>query len=168
MSGRVGVVAMVCAMAAVAAMAGAQQQVNRKQTETLLADFPPAVYETTQVSPNARRVAYVLRDQGKQTVWLDGKPQEAYDKVAALSFSPDSRWLAYAASRGGKWRIVVNGNQQAEYEAVGTPLFSPDSLKLAYVAKQADGKRVVVLNGKPSEPYDLISAGLLVSNASAA
>ncbi len=102
MSRRFGVAVMVCAVAAGAATVAAQQQVNRKQTETFLADFPPAVYNTTQVSPNARRVAYVRREQGKQTVWLDGKPQEAYDKVAALSFSPDSRWLAYAASRGGK------------------------------------------------------------------
>ncbi len=162
MSGRFGVAAILCVMAFLAATASAQQQVNRKQTETLLADFPPAVYATTQVSPNARRVAYVRHDQGKQTVWLDGKPQEAHDKVAALSFSPDSRWLAYAACRDGKWRIVVNGNPQAEYEAVGTPLFSPDSLKLAYVAKRADGKRVVVMHGKPSEPYELISAGLLI------
>ena len=93
-----------------AAMGGAAQaQVNRRHTETLLAPFPPEVYDSAVVSPDGRRIAYVEQAGDRQAAVIDGNREQAYDRVAALTFSPNSQWHAYAASAGGRWLLVVNG-----------------------------------------------------------
>jgi hypothetical protein len=79
-----------------------QTQVNRKHTETLLAPFPPEAYGSVMVSPDGRRIAYVLKANGGEKALVDGKEEKLYQQVASLTFSPDGKTLAYADTRHGR------------------------------------------------------------------
>lgn len=138
------------------AAALAQPQVNRKYKETLVGPFPKEVQATAIFSPDGMRAAWI-RDGN--TVFLDGKPQKPYAKVAALTFSRDAKWLAYAASDGNKWFLVVGDRQEAPFQRVGEPTFSYDSRRIGYVALQDNGSRVVVVNSKLGAPCDEVFDG---------
>ena len=142
----------------------AQAQVNRRHTETLLAPFPPEVYDSAVVSPDGRRIAYVEQAGDRQAALIDGNREQAYDRVAALTFSPNSQWHAYAASAGGRWLLVVNGREQPAYARVGRPTFSPNSRRLAYVALPAKGQPVSVVEvaQPPGKSYEEIFDGRIV------
>ena len=142
---------------------GVREGSQRKHGETLLAPFPPEVYDSAVISPDARRIAYVVASGRQKAVVVDGDLEEACDRIAGLLFSPNSKWHAYAARGADEWFIVINGRRQPGYQRVGPPVFSPDSKRLAYVALLADGKRTVVEAPKgPGASYDLISAGMIV------
>lgn len=141
---------------------GLLAQVDRPYTETLLGPFPAAVRDSAVVSPDGRRIAYVEKSAGRETVVVDGKPQTPCDRVMAIRFSPDGKWVSYAASEAGKWCAVVNARQQGTYDRVGPPVFSPDSRRLVYVAQLPDGNRAVVANNKPGKPYEQIFEGRIV------
>ncbi len=143
------------------ATAVAQTPAARKHTETLLAPFPAAVWDSAMVSPNVRRIAYVKQTATGRQVVVDGREEKPYEKVAGLTFSPDSRQTAYAATVGGKWFVVLGGVEGPPYEQVGLPTFSPDGRHLAYVALLADGQRVIVLDGKPGPPCEMVFEGLI-------
>ncbi len=142
------------------ASAVAQNEVNRRYTETSLGFFPPGVHESAVLSPDGRHVAYVESAAGER-VFLDGKEQKSYEQVAGLEFSHDGSRLAYAAKRDDRWYVVVDGRESPGYQRVGMPHFNADGSKLAHVALLDVDKRTVVVNGQAGKPYDVISAGLI-------
>jgi len=149
-------------MCCLATNVAAQTAVARKHAETLLAPFPASVQESTMISPNLRRIAYVKPTAAGQQVVVNGQEQKPYQKVAGLVFSPDGRQLAYAASAGEKWLILLDGKEQGPYQQVGQPVFSPDGQHLAYVAMLPDGQRAVLLDGKPGKPCEMVFEGTIV------
>jgi len=144
--------------------------------ETLLARLPAGTSQMV-VSPDGRRVAYVVRKGGQSSVVVDGRAQERYDAVRGLVFSPDSRRLAFAAKRQGKWRIVADGIGSRAYADVSVPRFSPDGTRVVFEASRGAaigvstpwweqekgrgraGSYRVVVNGVPGRAYDWIGYG---------
>ncbi len=105
-------------------------QVERT-TETLIGELDPDgwIVSSTHASPDGRRLAYVIEQNGQQFVVLDGKEGKRYDGIGVHSgfFSPDSRRVAYTALQGKDWYVVMDGKEAGPYQAVAPPVFSPDS-----------------------------------------
>ena len=141
--------------------AKAQIPVDRKHTETLLGPFPPEVRDSARISPDCRHIAHIEKTDAGETVVLDGRKRGAYGRVVAMDFSPDGSRLGHAARKGDQWYVVVGANEHGPFGRVGPPIFSPDGRRVAHVAMASGGKRTVVVDGKPGEPHDLISAGLI-------
>ena len=124
--------------------------------------FSSWIQETFRVSPDNRRVAYVIKVGNKQCVVVDGKEEKQYDGIGAnsLIFSPDSKRVAYGARLGNNWFVVVDRKEKKQYDdiAKGTPLFSPDSKRVAYGAREGVTWFVVV-DEKEEKQYDDIGQG---------
>lgn len=94
--------------------------------------------ETIVPSPDARRVAYVVRDDDGQHVEVDGEAEDRQDAVSGLTFRPDSSGVAYAALRGRAWSVVFGSTEWGPYDDVGktSPVISPNSQHVAYTARR--------------------------------
>lgn len=107
-------------------------------------DYATTIYGLL-LSPDASKVAYKVRKNGKYHV-IDGERRSPdYDLITALTFAPDGSRIAYIAYQGGKAFIVTGDTRGPSFDDVYSPYFSPDSSRIAYVAKQAD-KRVMVVS----------------------
>lgn len=131
----------------------------RAWRETPLGSFPPEVRDSAVISADGRHIGWLQQVDGGagsgQCAVFDGRAEQPYDAVVALTFTPNSLWRAYAARRGTTWRIVVNGREQPAFARVGFPIFSPHSRRLAYTALQPDGQVVVVeATNPPGQPYE--------------
>lgn len=126
--------------------------------------FNQVVESSLIFSPNSKRFAYKIIENGKVCVYVDNKKIGCYDDTGkdSFSFSPDSKKFAFIAWRGFDRFIVVNGVEGKKYEQVGNPIFSPNSKSVAHVAVQSEYELVVVLknkwqmivwNGKESKKY---------------
>jgi hypothetical protein len=82
-----------------------------------------------KISPDGRRIAYIVRVGEQQAVVIDGKEEKPYDAIGEGNpvFSPDSRQVAYGARKGLKGVVVVSGSEQKPYDDIGSGkiLFSP-------------------------------------------
>lgn len=91
--------------------------------------------DSVSVSPDARRVAYVVRRAGKAFVVVNGLVGREYDEIDEVHdtglegdirlptgvyviFSPDGRRYAYKARRGRTWRLVVDGLETQGYDEI--------------------------------------------------
>ncbi len=113
-----------------------------------------------QISPDAQRVAYVVRtndlakDERPMSVWVapfDGrKPARRFTfgtRDHSPRWSPDGRYLAFLADRGEKAQIFVaplDGGEARQLtkasHGVNELAWSPDGKRLAYVARAGEWK----------------------------
>jgi hypothetical protein len=119
--------------------------------------------EYVSFSPDGRRLAYVVEQQKKQRVVVDGVPGEAYDALgavfpyrqSALYFSPDSRHLFYIAKSKERWRLVADplGTTPA-YDEVGDILVFDSAETVAFVAREGSSflRVTLTLPAAPSGP----------------
>src|SRR5947209_6675943 len=104
-----------------------------------------------QVSPDGRKVAYVVKHLDKEKndyvsniyLWEDGesRPYTSGEKDSAPRWSPDGRYLAFLSGREGKAQIFLlpsNGGESRRLTdaklGAGTPVWSPDSRSIAFSA----------------------------------
>ena len=149
---------------------GQEKSPSRIVSEKFIGKFHASgIPESIKISPNCKRVAYVVGQGGwfgggKQFVVVDGKDEKPYDKIGAtgIVFSPDNRRVAYLAQEGDKWFVVVDGKEQKQYDRFikDSLVFSPDSQSLAYAA-EVSNKNFVVVDGKEEKQYDGIMQGTL-------
>lgn len=100
------------------------------------------ISKTFRISPNNKRVSYVIEVDEGLSVLLDGQVGKSYNDIKqSPAFSPDSRHLAYAAAIGKDMFVVVDGKEGDYYNNIitlggGRVAFdSPDSLH--YLALRA-------------------------------
>ena len=154
-----------CVVLACLGLAGAwsQEAAESTATETVLGKIDPVswIKETVVVSPDATKLAYVARADGKQRVVVDGQEGKLYDEIVAgriraccIVFSPDGKRVAYVARSGGKSLVVVDGTEGKPYDEIDMDyiLFSPDSKRTAYRAR-AGTEWVVVVDSQESKRY---------------
>ncbi len=60
------------------------------------------------LSPDGRRLAYVVGVAGQARLVLDGKEGPAFEGIDRPAFSGDGKHIAYAAKLGDTWRVVVD------------------------------------------------------------
>ncbi|MBI3607936.1 MAG: PD40 domain-containing protein [Nitrospirae bacterium] len=91
-------------------------------------------------SPDGRRVAYVVPQQPKWRVFVDGLEPRAYHRIVEPLFSPDSRHVAYAAALGTRWRVVIDGMEGTVYDAIASLRFDSPT-RVSYFA--IDGRSII-------------------------
>lgn len=113
-------------------------------------------------SPDGKRLAYGVWQDGKTSVVVDGAAGKAYAAVESLTFSADSAHLAYAAHDSGKVMVVLDGQEGAPYDAL---LAAPGDEGIAHPALLYTGGHVayaarlgrqwfVVASERRDGPYD--------------
>lgn len=81
--------------------------------------------ESLTLSPDGRRIAFVIPENGRLRMVVDGTMGMPFDQIGTPVFTPDSRHLAYKAKSGELWRLVVDGKQaEARYLVYGEPRMS--------------------------------------------
>jgi Tol biopolymer transport system component len=118
------------------------------------------------VSPDAARVAYVVREgEEAAVVVVDGRPGTKYRAVAPIAFSPDGKRYAYKATRTDrKWTFVVDGKEGPLHDGARAVVhvFSPDGSRTAYVANPPTPSGAtsplyaLVVDGVVGKPYQQI------------
>ena len=128
-------------------------------------------------SPDSRRIAYAVAQDGRWTWIVDGVAQAKvngfssgwggnpdwasfpdYGKTCCrrqtLSFSPDSRHFAYAGVDGGQHILFFNGEPRGQHPGIlNWPIvFSPDSTQLAY-GVQENEQQFIVLGWRPLQRH---------------
>lgn len=115
-------------------------------------------------SPDGRRFAYILKNNGQQQVIVNEQAGPLFDAVSQLSFSPDSHDFAYLARNATKELVVLNGVLSPEYDFVLTPRFyGAKNSYYSFKARQ-QGKDILVINNQASRPYDYIYEPFLSSD----
>jgi hypothetical protein len=123
------------------------------------------VFSGPVFSPDSRRLAFVILEQGKKHVVVCNCPLEssgegqvgpAYDSIAeGLTFSPDSKHVVYRAKREGKMFLVVDGKETipAGAKEFNDPIFSPDSQRKAIQILRGD-KSLWLVDNEPGLEFD--------------
>lgn len=122
-------------------------------TEVLLGRMAPS--EDVTISPDQKRIAFTIKEDGKERAVVDGKEGPAYDAVkSGPIFSPDSKRVGYTAIRNNKQFVVIDGVEGKGYEPWDRMylLFSPDSKRAAFRARIGSGV-VMVIDGVEGKPY---------------
>ena len=95
------------------------------------------------MSPDGKRVAFTVEENGKKYMVLDGVKGEGYDAIWAGQFSPDSKHFVYGAwtatATGGRHCVVVyDGKKYGDdknYSAVENFTFLMDGKSFSYAGK---------------------------------
>ncbi|RPI79030.1 MAG: hypothetical protein EHM45_04395 [Desulfobacteraceae bacterium] len=121
--------------------------------------------ETFIVSPNGRRVAFVVREDDHEFVVVDGKKGKKYREImeGTLSFSPDSESVVYGARLGGELgEVTVDGKKETPVSVRkhGDVIWSPDKKRTAYQIVMGDSifitgeKLRMVVDGEEMDQYE--------------
>lgn len=141
-------------------------------------DIPSdVVLQNVILSPDGRSLAYAIENNGKVSIWINGKKSSPeFDYIGKSFFSPDGSRFVYVANTGGSKKkydygfIQVTGGEwciMMGYEKIEcdfadelqdvNPIFSPDGIKLTYKVKKnkawafmINGKKVSLDNVKYS------------------
>ena len=129
-----------------------------------------ALLEPPAVTRDGRRVAVVLRKQGRRTLTLlsseggDAQPlAPAIDVTSAASWSPDGKWIAAGGvdeKGAGLFKIPVDGGapQRLMTGTATNPVWSPDGTVIVYTGPVVGvlGSLITVhADGTPGEPLNI-------------
>ena len=93
---------------------------NRMVSEKLITQFDHIfswIPGSPRVSPDSKRIAYVVKESKKLLVLVDGEEGKKHDGIGGFIFSPDGK------------RVVADLRDETKDSGMGTglPVFSPDS-----------------------------------------
>lgn len=118
-------------------------------------------------SPDGSKFAFIVRQDTKEAVLLNGDLGPFYDKITFMAFSPDSSRFAYGAKVGIDEMVVLDGLPGKVYDWVFLPrFFSPDSKYFLYKARSAEGD-FLVFNETEGKVYEQIYQPFVNSDESA-
>jgi len=113
--------------------------------------------DSTLFSPDGTRFSYAaLGEDGRRTVYVDGKPGPAWEMAGLTAFSDDGRHVAYAAKDHGVFYIVLDGQKGPPLARIlqGNPFrFRPGSGEVVYPAL-VNGKWRMFAGGQWEVEYD--------------
>lgn len=128
-----------------------------------LAKFDTVLKQSLAISPDGKRVACVVSNSEKWSMWCDGKLGKAYQTILPRKrhigplvpyFSPDGKRLAYfAANEADRIFAIVDGKEDPVLEKVDADSFtwSESSKSYGYRASAGEGEKeehFIVINGK--------------------
>jgi hypothetical protein len=137
-------------------------------TEVLLCEADPSIMSGFVASPDARHLAWVAKNEGRERVVLDGATEPFYEGVSSIVFSEDGDHMAYVAGiarapvPGVNYAVVRDGVIGESYERVSVPQMDLHGRMLAYVAETRNALGTMVINGSPRRAGDTIVGGTLV------
>lgn len=113
------------------------------------------------LSPNGKRLAYILKLDGRESLVCDGRKGPVWDGTAYVGpFSRDSTRFGYQAVKDGRAFIVFVGEED---KPLTTPealraVYSPDGKRVAFTVRKG-GEQWVVRDGKEGPHYRRVSLG---------
>jgi Tol biopolymer transport system component len=131
--------------------------VDRSGAETPL-PLEPRVYWTPRLSPDGRRVAVVVDEEGTLHLWLHHLDRGTFSRVTsegsnwAPVWSRDGTHLFYVSERNGQWHLVrqtVDGPMSREL------LLSSEDGELAPGGLSTDGRSLVYISQSPAGDGEL-------------
>ncbi len=84
-------------------------------------------------SPDSRRLACEVREDGRSFLLLDHRRSRPFDSVNEILFSPDGRHVAYRAREDGREVVVRDDKPGPSFWRMDSPVFSSTGV-LAYAA----------------------------------
>jgi len=108
------------------------------------------------ISPDSKRVIFVLKQNNKYYISDNGKKSEAFDFVKNIVFSNDSKHYCALVKKGDKFGVLFDGKLGKLYSFIDYgPVFSPNSQTYLYKASLKN-KSFIVINTKEEKKYDSI------------
>lgn len=101
--------------------------------EELLYEGPGRPSSAVHWSPDSRRVACEIREDGRSFLLLGQDRGRPFDSVNEVLFSPDGRQIAYRAREDGREVVVRDGKPGPAFWRMDSPVFSKLGV-LAYAA----------------------------------
>ncbi len=118
-------------------------------------------------SPDGQGLAYIMKQNLKETVVLNGKAGVSYDKITFMTFSPDGQRFAYGAKVNNKELVVLDGREGTPYDFILDPhFFTPDSRYFIYKISNGQGETMVINNTCDSRFYSRVFAPFVTSDKS--
>ncbi|ABQ24716.1 PD40 domain-containing protein [Geotalea uraniireducens] len=134
--------------------------------------------ESVTLSPDGRRLAFVIPENGKFRMVIDGRMGRPFEQIGSPVFTPDSRHLAYKVKSGALWRLIVDEKLADErFLVYGEPRMSKGLSRIiimekaseqspyAIVAYTSDLKRTVIKEIPAQDVYfdqDVMTAAAIV------
>ena len=123
------VVIIICVMIVIFYFSG-KNLINQLATTTL-AEIPDTYYQSMSLSggvaknldgisfsSNGKDVAFIVKETGKMSVYLNNTPGTWYDSVSmpGFAFSSNGEHYVYSAMEAGDYFVVVDGKEQQHYK----------------------------------------------------
>lgn len=127
-----------------------QEKATVNLKSTCLATIP-AGHEPEEFyfSEDGRHLAYIIKDEKKTFLVLDGKKSPGHTNISRVVFSPDCKTVAFKSEDSGQQSVVINGKSEKSYESIGTLQFAPDG-RVVYEAMR--GKKWFLVAGNLESP----------------
>ena len=104
-------------------------------------------------SPDDRHLAYVMENEGKDCVVMDGVPGPLSDDVCGqIFFSPDLKRWGCILQRQNEKQVCVDGHYGAWFQSAWGLQFSPDGSRYAYLA-EVDANWWMVVDGETGPKF---------------
>lgn len=141
---------------------------KRQSSETLIATINNKAMANPSIvfTPDMRRVAYCLKENGQQRVVINGIPGNAYDSVCIPDFSPDGRFFLYPALKGNKWYWVQGDQKELSADSNSSVIYKvygPDCRSLATVFRK-ENKYYLFYKGVAGKLFDAIDVNSIRFN----
>ena len=111
---------------------------QRTATVESLVNIPVdlVIKESLVVSPDSRRVAFVVRMGDGQAAVIDGQKGPRYDAIRELTFGPNSQHVSYIAKHRQEEVLLLDGIEDSHrWDHILPFTFSPDGKHMMYFAQ---------------------------------
>lgn len=116
------------------------------------------------ISPEGRRIAYVIQQGGLQTLFVNGKEIEIYQEISLVGFFYDGS-IIYSARQGNQWNVYKDTEQiSITYQSLQHATINRFGTTVAISAKQLNNQVVIWMFSEEfnqpiiSQPFDNISS----------
>jgi hypothetical protein len=116
------------------------------------------------VSPEGRRLAYVMQQGNLQTLYVNGNEVETFPEISVIGFFYDGS-IIYTARQGNQWNVYKNDEQiSITYQSISNATMNRFGTTVAVSAQQLNNQAVIWLFSEEynqpilSQPFDGITS----------
>lgn len=116
------------------------------------------------LSPEGRRIAYVLQQGNLQTLFVNGNEVETFQEISIIGFFFDGS-IIFSARQGNQWNVYKNDEQLSiTYQGISNATINRFGTTVAVSAQQLNNQAVIWLYSEEynqpvlSQPFDGITS----------